>query len=223
MPAAISRKKTTKKTAKKAAETTVVIQAPKFQMAVFEIEGTSPYVQHKFSKKAREKMRADQEAGQAGKNRRKRDPKDFQECYEQAMHISDDDWHGIPAPAFRCAMIDACRLTGAKMTMAKMSVFVEADGFDADDGTPLVKIEGEPEPVESAVRNATGVIDIRVRPMWKKWTARVTIRWDADQFTIDDVTNLLQRVGQQVGIGEGRPFSKQSNGQGWGLFTIKGF
>ena len=46
------------------------------------------------------------------------------------------------------------------------------------------------------------------------------IRWDADQFTLDDVTNLLSRVGLQVGIGEGRPDSKNSAGMGWGLFEI---
>jgi hypothetical protein len=200
----------------------VAISAPKFQMAVFEIVGQSPYVQHKFSEKARKVMKDSQEAGQAARNTgRKRAPKDFDAAYKGAMHISEEGWNGIPAPAFRCAMIDACRLTGAKMTMAKMSVFVVADGFDADDGTPMVKLIGKPEPVETTVRLATGVPDIRVRPMWRKWSAKVTIRWDADQFTIEDVTNLLQRAGLQVGIGEGRPFSKQSNGQGWGLFDIR--
>ena len=47
------------------------------------------------------------------------------------------------------------------------------------------------------------------------------VRFDADQFTLTDVANLLMRVGMQVGIGEGRPFSKNSNGMGWGLFDLK--
>ena len=42
-----------------------------------------------------------------------------------------------------------------------------------------------------------------------------------DQFTDEDVINLLTRAGQQVGVGEGRPYSKSSNGLGYGLFTIK--
>jgi hypothetical protein len=31
----------------------------------------------------------------------------------------------------------------------------------------------------------------------------------------------MARVGLQVGIGEGRPDSKNSAGMGWGLFTIE--
>jgi len=33
---------------------------------------------------------------------------------------------------------------------------------------------------------------------------------------------LLARVGMQVGIGEGRPDSKNSAGMGWGLFEVVG-
>jgi hypothetical protein len=72
-----------------------------------------------------------------------------------------------------------------------------------------------------ATRNATGVADIRVRPMWRKWALNVVLRFDADQFTTSDVVNLLSRAGEQVGIGEGRPFSKSSNGLGFGTFTVE--
>ena len=72
-----------------------------------------------------------------------------------------------------------------------------------------------------AVRNATGVCDIRIRPMWDEWNAVVRIRFDADIFSLTDVTNLLMRVGEQVGLCEGRPDSKQSAGMGWGLFKIE--
>jgi hypothetical protein len=109
------------------------------------------------------------------------------------------------------------------MTRAKMSLFVAADGFDKLDGTPLVRItKGKPHYVEHAVRNATGVADIRARPMWDEgWEADVTLTWDSDQFTQADVANLLLRSGMQVGIGEGRPDSKNSAGMGWGLFQLK--
>jgi hypothetical protein len=47
------------------------------------------------------------------------------------------------------------------------------------------------------------------------------LRWDADQFSVNDVMNLLSRAGVQVGIGEGRPFSKNSNGMGWGTWEVQ--
>lgn len=202
-------------------EKTITIAPPNFQTATFTIQGTAPYVQNKFSRKAKEMMRRTQEGGSTTRKGTKREGKNFQETYEQAMHVSRDGWIGIPAPSFRNAMISACRVVGFKMTLAKLSLFVAADGFDADDGTPLVRIiEGEPRVHEGMVRNATGVADIRWRPMWEHWKAEVRVKYDADQFTLQDVTNLLSRVGAQVGIGEGRPDSKNSAGMGWGTFEI---
>lgn len=202
---------------------TVTIAAPRMESSVLTIIGTAPLVINAFSAKAREEMRLKQEQGSAGKKGKKREPKDFQEKYEAAKHISREGWCGIPAAAFRSGMISACRLVGFKMTFAKLTVFIEADGFDLVDGTPLVRItKGEPKYVEHAVRNESGVADIRPRPMWAEgWEADVRVRWDADQFSVTDVLNLLMRVGLQVGIGEGRPDSKNSAGMGWGLFTVK--
>lgn len=200
----------------------VSIKPPNFQTAIFRIIGTAPYVQNKFSQKAREMMRSTQEQGSTGRSKRAKEAKDFMALFEGATHRSAEGWAGIPAPAFRNAMISACRTVGYKMTLAKLSVFVEADGFDADDGTPLVQItKGEPRYHESLVRLQTGVADIRARPMWDAgWEAYVRVTFDADQFTLSDVSNLMMRVGLQVGVGEGRPDSKNSAGMGWGTFTL---
>ena len=207
----------------KATNEHVTIPAPNFSIAEFHIVGAAPYVQNKFSQKARNIMRSAQEAGPQGKKGLKREAKDFEACFQGAMHKAKGGWHGIPAPAFRNAMISACRVVGFKMTHAKLSVFIEADGFDSDDGTPLVKItKGSPVYHEASVRNDSGVCDIRARPMWREgWEAKLRIRYDADQFSLSDISNLLARAGMQVGVGEGRPDSKDSAGLGWGLFTLR--
>lgn len=199
----------------------VRITRPRLREAVINIVGISPYVQHAFSEKQRKQMEETQRAGQQSRGRRVRAPKDFEAVYEAAKHVSEQGWLGIPAPAFRNAMISACRLIGFKMTHAKLSVFVEADGIDRNDGTPLVRIKGEPSIHQATVRNETGVADIRWRPMWKEWSAAVRITWDEDQFSATDVMNLMLRAGMQVGIGEGRPDSPNSNGLGWGRFEVQ--
>lgn len=200
----------------------VRIEKPKIVRMDIVIKGISPYVQHKFSEKARKMMEERQRAGSQANKNRKREPKDFEQVYRDAMHVSREGWKGIPAPAFRNAMISACRLVGFKMTLAKLSVFVEADGFDADDGTPLVKIKGEPRIHEATARNESGVADIRWRPMWEDWSASVTVSYDEAQFSATDVVNLMARAGLQVGIGEGRPDSPNSNGLGWGRWEVVG-
>lgn len=200
----------------------VQIKPPAFQVGIFQIYGVAPLVINKFPVKALEMIEAKQKAGSQGKKGTNREGKDFDALYEGAKHVSREGWCGIPASAFRNAMISACRLVGFKMTLGKLSVFTEADGFDKDEGTPLVKIRtGDPHPFKMAVRNQTGVCDIRVRPMWDDWTATVRIRFDSDIFSLADITNLMMRVGEQVGLCEGRPDSKESAGMGWGLFKIE--
>ena len=203
--------------------TQVTITAPKLQTIDFTIVGVAPYMQAKFSEKAKHAMTSKMLAGSTAKKGAKREPRDFDADFIGAQHISSEGWNGIPAAAFRNACIDACRMVNFQMTRAKMSIFVEPDGFDATDATPLVRLIADPpERTEMATRNATGVVDIRVRPLWRKWSAKVRMTFDADQFTATDVANLLARAGLQVGVGEGRPYSKSSAGMGFGLFRIEG-
>lgn len=209
-------------TAKKAEEAKVSIKAPQFQTGEFGLIGTAPFVQLRFSEKAKAAIRAKMEEGQRNKKGKAREPRDFASEFEQAMYRLPDGSPGINAASFRNALIRACTLVNFKMTLAKLTVFVEADGFDKYDGTPLVRIYGTPEHYEAMVRNETGVADIRVRAMWREWSAKLRVKWDAEQFTLQDVTNLLMRAGEEVGIGEGRPFSKNSCGMGFGTFTLKG-
>lgn len=199
----------------------VHITPPNIKAGEVWIKGTAPLVVHKFSKKAIDMIRAKQEAGSTAKTKKVREAKDFTAVFNAARHISLDGWDGIPAPAFRNACIRACTLVGFKMTQAKMSLFVEADGFDNTEGTPLVRIYGaEPRQLESMVRLATGVCDISVRPQWLEWGCRLRFNYDADQFTASDIVNLIARAGMQVGVCEGRPSSTNSNGCGWGTFEI---
>jgi hypothetical protein len=199
----------------------VVITPPNFQRLAIKIRGTTPLVINRFSAKAMEMMRKAQEAGSTSRSRKTREAKDFDALFEGAKHISDDGWEGIHAAAFRNGAISACRACGFKMTHAKLAFTVEQDGFDRVDGAPLVRLtEGEAEQWVAPTRNATGVIDLRCRPMYREWGATLRIRYDAGMLTGDDVVNLVARVGLQVGIGEGRPDSKMSAGLGFGLFEI---
>ena len=142
---------------------------------------------------------------------------------QQALHISTEGWHGFNATGLKLALVSACRTVGYKMTLAKLGIFVQADGSDAITGVPLIRIQS-PKPYEeniSPARNANGGFDLRARPMWRVWSMDVRIAYDADMFTLSDIANLLLRAGLQVGIGEGRADSKSSCGTGWGSFTVE--
>ena len=126
-------------------EEVITISAPNFQRVEVTLIGTAPYMQARFSAKAMQAMMAKMAAGSTSRKGTKRDPRDFDEDFKQAMHISTDGWVGVPAAALRNACIDVCRMCGFKMTHAKMSIFVEANGHDVVDGAPLVRLDA-PEP-----------------------------------------------------------------------------
>jgi hypothetical protein len=201
---------------------TVAIPRPRFGRAEFSIRGTEVLVIHRFSAKTKAQMKQKMETGKAASSRKNREAKDTDQTYQEARYISRDGWDGFHAASLRNAMISACRLVGFKMTLAKLSIFIEADGYDAQEPQiPLIRIYGEPTKQEDMARVETGQPYVTVRAAYHDWKARVRIRWDSDQFTLEDVTNLLARVGMQVGIGEGRPDSKNSAGMGWGLFEVE--
>ena len=201
------------------------IVIPKLNLQILDIPivGNQPYVQNAFSSKMRKAIGEKMRLGSVVKNHRKKDPKDFQAEFEDAKHQSPDGWYGIPSAAFRNAMVSACRLCGFPMTRAKLSVFIQADGYDAQDPScPLTKItKGEPIYMESVGR-VQQTINLMARPMFAPgWEAVVRCEWDADQFTATDILALMQRVGKQVGVGEGRNDSPNSTGMGWGGFELK--
>lgn len=199
----------------------VTIKAPNFQTVQFKVVGTAPLVVHKFSTKARQQIMATQKDGNRAKGKKVREPKDFEAVYQDARHISHEGWDGFAAGGIRAAMVSACKTVGFVMTRAKLAFSIVADGIDKDDGTPLVRIYGIPKKHNGHARNDNGSIDIRVRPMWEQWYAMVRVKFDADMLSMQDISNLLSRAGQQVGICEGRPDSKNSVGCGWGTFAIE--
>jgi len=210
---------------------TVVIKPPNFGIAEFYVRGErdTPMVVHRFSQKVAEQMKLKMQTGKPSSSRKNREAKDFHELFNQARYRSPEGWDGFKATAVRNSLISACRLVNFKMTLAKLSLFALEDGRDVEEPqVPLIRLYGNPIPdtIEATeqhdfARVETGQPYITVRAAYFNWSAKVRVRFDADQFTLQDVTNLMMRVGMQVGWGEGRPDSKNSAGLGWGLFSIE--
>lgn len=202
-------------------ETQVNIKAPAFKTGIFTIKGTAPLVIHRFSKKLSEQLLQKMTEGKSASSKKKREAVNTDDLFNQSRYVSKEGWDGFNATAIRNAMISACRLVDFKMTLAKLSIFVIADGRDATEPQiPLVRIYGKPVKQEDWARTTTGQPYITVRAAYHDWSSKLQIRWDSDQFTVEDITNLLMRVGEQGGIGEGRPSSPKSSGMGWGLFSV---
>lgn len=175
---------------------------PNMRICAFTITGTAPYVQCPWTPRTC-----------------------FRTCAplpkRRLRYETKEGWAGIPTTAIRHSLIDACRAAGFSIARGKLALFVEADGFDAINGMPLVRItKGEPRVIENTVR-IQGMADIRKRACRDPgWEAEVRIRYD-DVFVLQDVRNLLARAGMCAGIGKGRPASRDSSGMAWGTFSVK--
>ncbi len=223
----VAKKKATKRTKSRLddplePEPEVLITPPRIATATWEIVGTSPYVSNKQGVDSFEKMRKTLAAdGTAGKKKDK-SAQDFTRMCEQALRRSKAGWCGISASGFRKSLIAACRThPDITMAMAKQVVFICADGFDVDDGMPIVRIYGDWHQHECTGNNNGGSTGIRSRPMWMEWSAKLRTRWDLDQFSQEDIGNLIQRAGWSVGVGAGRPASEKGGGCGWGTYELK--
>jgi hypothetical protein len=210
------------KTEVKEKEMNLVIRPPKLETAIFKIKGTAPLVIHRFSHKTLIQLRQKMEAGSTAKKGKQREASNLDDTYNEARYISKEGWDGFNASAIRAGLISACRLVGFKMTLGKLSLFVLPDGWDAKEPEiPLIRIIGKPRRMDKIAKVETGQPYVCIRPCYDDWKAEIKVQYDADQFTLNDVANLLSRVGQQVGIGEGRPDSKDSAGMGWGTFILE--
>jgi hypothetical protein len=203
----------------------VIITPLNEQIIEIPIIGTAPLVIHRFDEKIKDDFRSQIIGGSSARGKKRHAPRTIEEIFEAAKYYGktgDELWEGFNASGIRCAIISACRLVNFKMTLAKLSVFVIEDGRDTKNPLiSLIRIHGESQISEEIGRTATGVAMLIIRPMYFPWEANIRIRFDGDQFSYTDVANLLDRVGKQVGICEGRPDSKNSAGMGWGTFEIK--
>lgn len=204
----------------------LAVKPMNMKTAAFKIVGTSPLVIHRFDEKIKRQFMDKIEKGSTPAGKKKHAAQNLDELFERAKYIGETGgkrWEGFNASALRCAMISACRLVNFKMTLAKLSIVIIEDGRDvADPSYALVRINGKAERFDAVARTETGVAMLTIRPRYFPWSATAKIKFDADQFALQDIANLLARVGVQVGIGEGRNDSKNSCGMGWGAFEVKG-
>lgn len=205
-----------KRTAKKEAKLMVDIPAPDFRWLEVEVEGDSPLVVHKFSEKARRTI-LDKQMKKAKPGREAKDPK---ACYEGAMYKlaprkGKKDRYGFPVVGFKSAMSAAgFRYLGLKDRVSVQgALFIE--GEETKDGT-MAEIIGTPEMREDMVRLSTGVADIRFRPAFFPWRAKLRIKYNAGFISDVQIVHLLDTAGFSVGVGEWRPEKK---GQ-WGTFHV---
>jgi len=164
------------------------------------IRGTSPLVINRFSEKARQQML---DAMQGRKTPKK--PKDPEGDYQAAFHRLKDGRYGFPAIGFKAATVGGARFYGKDVPMTALRQFVFFRGEVGEGGHQLVAIEGEPRMRQDVVRVGRGGTDLRYRPEFVEWHAKLLITYVTSALTRDSMVSLVDAGGLGVGVGEWRP------------------
>jgi len=188
---------------------TVLVEQFDIQKVEIPIIGIAPLVVHRFGGKSI-KMIQDKQGKKASKGKEKRDP---EKEYLDSRHMIDDKRTGFPASGFKKALVRGAKYTGLVMTDVRANLFVEADDVEKN----LVEIKGKYRMRTDHVRIGQGTTDLRYRPEYLEWECVLTISFNKNVLSLDQIFTMVHAAGYGCGIGENRP----ERGGDWGRFALK--
>lgn len=196
-----------------AVKTTTTIELPRLRIETLEIPivGDSPLIVHKFSEKAKKQM-LDKQMKKASAGKEAKDPwRDFVESMywldgmpqeaiiqEAGESLVSSARFGFPAVGFKAAAVTACTSIGSITKVAARQAFhVEGE---------FIEIKGPPPSMrEDIARVGMGTADLRYRGEFDPWCAVLTVKYNANLMSAEQVVNLFETAGFAVGVGEWRP------------------
>lgn len=174
-------------------------------------------ITHKWSEKAMKEMLRNQQMTKEEKKLAKmnRAPKNPKEEFEGARyHWDGKDW--FPANGIKKAMVSAGFALGIPRSIIQRCVFVVGDSRRDYVEIKSARIVMREDAVRVGPFNKREA-DLRYRPEYQNWSAKLHIKFRSDVITQEQVMLLIENAGFSVGIGEWRP---EKSGQA-GTFQIR--
>lgn len=178
----------------------VVIPKINLQVAQITLVGDSSLICHNWDAKAVQEM-LDKQTGKAKAAKEHKDP---EKCFRASLYEHPEGGYGFPVVAFKSAAVDACsHVDGVTKVEARGAFHIQGE---------MAKIEGEPTMRKDMVRIGMGTADIRFRGEFKQWQTTLTVRYNANVLSLEQIVNLFQTAGFAIGVGEWRPQKDGSHG-----------
>lgn len=201
------------------AEKKTLIELPPLKISTMRVTliGDSPLISHRWAEKAKKEM-LDKQMKKAKRGKDAKEPfRDFIESLywlsEKPTDATPDDYmtgakFGFPVVAFKAAAVDACSHVDGVTKVEARGAFHLVGEFATIEGTPLIR--------EDMVRVGMGTADIRYRGEFKEWRTTLTIRYNVNILSPEQIINLFNTAGFAIGVGEWRP---QRDGS-YGMFHV---
>jgi len=169
------------------------------------IKGKAPLIMDKFTDAAKDLIIAKQTGVSKGNKKKIRDIKDE---IKHAIHITSKGKIGFPAYGFKRGMAECTSFVGDKFFSKKL-VYGAVRIVNTEDG--LVPITYKKQDV---LEHNIGH-NVKYSPQFHDWGCKLTIRYDKNNISAQDIITLLNYAGFYVGIGGNRP---KGGGGGTGEF-----
>jgi len=168
---------------------------------------TSTLIMNNFSKSA----------GQAIKDTqlnkpKKKCPKDPVKVFEESQYKTPSGKLGVPGVAIKASMIRAAKIAGENMTDMKV-------GFHVVGGVIPFTKNSKPIAREDFLSLPKGGRDWKIRTEIVDWELRITITYNNNFISADQLANLLSLAGFHCGLLDNRPNSPKSSGT-HGMFLM---
>ena len=193
-----------------AKEEQIIIKKPNIKTIQFDIKGTQPLIMHKWDEKANKMMLDKMQMKTV-----KRDAKDPDREFKNSMYLLSNGKHpkgpyGFPAVGFKSAAVRAAKQTTMAMTDARSLFYVVPDDGD------LVEIKSDQPVMREDIMRIKQTVDIRYRGQFNNWSAKLTVKYNSDSISDEQILNLFELAGFSAGIGEWR----MERGGTFGSFTL---
>ena len=196
-------KKEVKKVVK---EKVVTVSMINLETVNFKITGMSPLLMDKFPDEAKKQITEKQE----GKSQTKKKPRDIELEKIQAIHMTSDGQIGFPSVGFKAGLIESTSFIGDKFFSKKLLKGIQI--VNAAEG--LVPIEFKKQDIlEHNIQSNT-----KYTPQFHDWTCILSIQFDKNNISKEDLANLINYAGFYYGIGIWSPRCK--SGGSYGMYKL---
>jgi len=195
----------------------VSIPAIDIRLFKLKIVGDSPLIMHKWAEKAKQEM-LDKQMKKATKGKTAKNPwQDYVDSMywlsEQPATVTHEDItsarFGFPSTGFKASAVSAGYRAGVTKDKVSTNGSFHVMG-------EMVEIFGTPQIREDMVRIQM-TTDIRYRAEFTNWSAELTVRYNANAMSIDQIVNLFNLGGFAVGVGEWRA----EKGGSFGMYHVE--
>ena len=212
---------------------TAVVNIPELKLEQFtlKIVGDSPLISHAWSEKAKLMMLNKQQKKAATAKEVRRPMVEFAESLywltekPDLVNLTDEQAHdvlaeiipkskfGFPIRAFKAAALDGGYQQGALVRNAGSGDLAKTTARGAFHIIgEFAVIDGTPTPREDMARIGQGTSDLRYRAEFKSWRTELTITYNANVLTMEQIVNLFRLGGFSNGVGDWRPAKNGSFG-----------